>query len=543
MDYFIMMMNKPFRVSAVLFHLEGTLACPDERPRGSVGSVPDEVSLTDFIRSLKKASHRRQAWDELDRRELAAAGGWRLDPAASRLLAFLRSKRLPAAVLSRNGRKAVDRFLKRVRPVLGGAVGPLILREELLSVGRGRNPFRMAAKIMQIPVENLLVASAERALLDRAAAAGAITVLLADESSQSEIPPSAHFLITDIGRLANILRLGLALPTGKLPNDLLREFLAEFKFEDPSLLINPGVGEDIAAVDVAREEVLVLKSDPITFATDAIGQYAVMVNANDIATAGAVPRWLLTTLLFPPGSTPSAIGCVVRELRELARRWGITLCGGHTEITDAVQRPVISGMMAGTVRRHDLIDKRRMRSGDCILLTKAVAVEGTAIIARELGRKLQALGMTAGALQSCRDFLDGISILPEAAVAAGVEGTSAMHDVTEGGIATALEELSAAGGFALKVNVDRIPIFPETRTLSRLLRFDPFGLIGSGSLLVCCRPRTSDRLTAQLRRKGIRVTIIGEVAERGSGVQAFKNGRPTRWRSFEVDEIARLFSG
>lgn len=543
MDNFMMTTNKPFRISAVLFHLEGSLAGPDERPRGSVGSGPDEGSLTDFIQSLKKTPHRCRVWDELDRRELAAAGGWRLDPAASRLLAFLRSKRLPAAVLSRHGRKAVERFLKRVRPALGGAVGPLILREELLAVGRGRNPFQMAAKIMQVPVGNLLVVSAERALLDRAAAAGAVTVLVADAPSQSEIPPSVHFQITDIGRLANILRLGLALPNGKLPNDLLRELLAEFKFEDPSLLINPGVGEDIAAVDVAREEVLVLKSDPITFATDAIGQYAVLVNANDIATAGAVPRWLLTTLLFPPGSTPSAIGCVVRELRELTRRWGITLCGGHTEITDAVRRPVISGMMAGTVRRQDLIDKRRMRSGDCILLTKAVAVEGTAIIAREFGRKLQALGMTAGEVQSCRGFLDGISILPEAAVAAAVEGTSAMHDVTEGGIATALEELSTAGGFALKVNVDRIPIFPETRTLSRLLRFDPFGLIGSGSLLVCCRPRTSERLTARLQRKGIRVTIIGEVAERGSGVQAFKNGRPTRWRSFEVDEIARLFSG
>jgi len=354
---------------------------------------------------------------------------------------------------------------------------------------------------------------------------------------------AADFRIRALDELMAIIEVRRPLGAGKLPNALLGSLLADFSVADPSVLLASGIGEDTAAVDVAGDDTLILKSDPITFATDAIGQYAVLVNANDIATAGAVPRWLLTTLLFPPGSTPSAIGCVVRELRELTRRWGIALCGGHTEITDAVRRPVISGMMAGTVRRRDLIDKRRMRSGDRILLTKAVAVEGTAIIAREFGRKLQALGMTAGEVQSCRDFLDGISILPEAAVAAAVGGTSAMHDVTEGGIATALEELSAAGGFALNVNVDRIPIFPETRTLSRLLRFDPFGLIGSGSLLVCCRPKTSDRLTAQLRRKGIRVTIIGEVAERGSGIQAFKNGRPTRWRTFEVDEIARLFSG
>ncbi len=539
----MMMTNKPFRISAVLFHLEGTLAGPDARPRRSVGADPDEGSLIDFIQGLKKASHRRRTWAELDRRDGEAADGWRLDPAASRLLAFLRSKSLPTAALSRYGRKTVNRFFKRVRLAMGGTVDPLILREELLSIGRGRNPFRVAAKTMHVPVREILVISAEGALLDRAAAAGAVTVLVSNGPSQPGIPPHVHFQISDISRVTNILRLGMALPSGKLPNDLLKEFLAEFKFEDPSLLINPGVGEDIAAVDVAQEEVLVLKSDPITFATDAIGQYAVLVNANDIATAGAVPRWLLTTLLFPPGSTPSMIGCVLRELNELTHRWGITLCGGHTEISDAVRRPVISGMMAGTVRRQDLIDKRRMRSGDCILLTKAVAVEGTAIIAREFGRKLQALGMPAGDVQACRGFLDGISILPEAAVAAAENGTSAMHDVTEGGIATALEELSTAGGFALKVNVDRIPIFPETRTLSRLLRFDPFGLIGSGSLLVCCRPRSSDRLTAQLRRKGIRVTTIGKVAERGSGIRAFKNGRPTRWRSFEVDEIARLFSG
>jgi hydrogenase maturation factor len=415
-------------------------------------------------------------------------------------------------------------------------------RDEFLSVDRRRNPFRTAAKALRVLVAETLVVSAEREVLDRASAAGAVTVLVSRGPLQHGVPPSIHFQITDISRLMNILRLGLPLPSGKLPNDLLKEFLAEFKFEDPSLLISPGVGEDIAAVDVAREEVLVLKSDPITFATDAIGQYAVSVNANDIATAGAVPRWLLTTLLFPPGSTPSMIWSLVRELQELTGRWGITLCGGHTEVTDGVRRPVICGMMAGTVRRRDLIDKRRMRTGDRVLLTKAVAVEGTAIIAREFGRKLKALGMPAGEIQSCRDFLERISILPEAGMAASVEGTSAMHDITEGGIATALEELSAAGGFGLRVEVDRIPIYPETRKLSRLLGFDPLGLIGSGSLLICCRPRNSDRLAAALRRKGIRVTVIGEVGELGGCVQAFADGRAARWQSFEVDEIARLFS-
>jgi hydrogenase maturation factor len=336
--------------------------------------------------------------------------------------------------------------------------------------------------------------------------------------------------------------MGVSLPAGKLPNDLLKKFLDEFRFEDPALLIHPGVGEDIAAVDVVEEEVLVLKSDPITFATDAIGQYAVLVNANDIATAGALPRWLLTTLLFPAGSTPSLIWSIVSELREFCRTWGITLCGGHTEITDAVRRPVVCGMMAGTVRRRDLIDKRRMRPGDRVLLTKAAAVEGTAIIARELGARLRRLGLSAEKIASCRAFLDRISILPEARQAARCPGTSAMHDVTEGGIATAIEELGAAGGCRLRVDLDRIPVFPETRLLCRLLGVHPLGLIGSGSLLICCRSQHADRLERDLRRAGVQVTGIGEVVEKGSGVIGFRGGRPARWPRFEVDEIARLFA-
>jgi hydrogenase maturation factor len=242
------------------------------------------------------------------------------------------------------------------------------------------------------------------------------------------------------------------------------------------------------------------------------------------------------------GSTPSLIRGVVHELQEFCRKWGITLCGGHTEITDAVSRPVISGMMAGSVRKRELIDKRNMRTGDRLLMTKAAAVEGTAIIARECAASLRSLGVAEKKIQSCRAFLERISIIPEARIAARCPGTSAMHDVTEGGVATALEELAAAGGSRLRVDAGRIPVFPETRTLCRLLDVDPLGLIGSGSLLICCRPKHASRLEAQLRREGIAVTRIGEVGQPGGGIEAFKGDRRVPWPSFEVDEIARLFA-
>jgi hydrogenase maturation factor len=308
------------------------------------------------------------------------------------------------------------------------------------------------------------------------------------------------------------------------------------------MLLGPRVGEDVAAVLLGEDNVLVLKSDPVTFATDAIGRYAVIVSANDVATCGARPRWLLSSLLFPPESTATDILEVMRDLAGVAAEIGATVCGGHTEITDAVTRPVAVCQVAGTVSRSRLIDKRGMGAGDTIMVTKGIALEGCSIIAREFGAELQRRGIPEAALERCRGFLSrpGISILEEARIAAGSEGVSAMHDVTEGGIATALEELSAAGGHRIRINPAAIPILPEADLICRALDIDPMGLIASGSLLITCRPAASRELMKRLRDGGIAVTPIGEVLGPGEGVDS---GGAVKWRSFEADEITRLFSG
>ena len=185
-----------------------------------------------------------------------------------------------------------------------------------------------------------------------------------------------------------------------------------------------------------------------------------------------------------------------------------------------------------------------MRQGDQILLTKGLAIEGTSIIAREFAAQLEKLGMSREEIDGCRQFLTepGISILEEARLAASSEGVSAMHDVTEGGIRTALEELGAAGRHQLRVHLERIPILPETQKICRLLRLAPWGLIGSGSLLLTCRPETSDPLIRNLGEHGIPATCIGEVLKTGSGVQTLDNDQATPWPRFQVDEIARLYT-
>ncbi len=335
------------------------------------------------------------------------------------------------------------------------------------------------------------------------------------------------------------------LPAGKLPNELLDRFLKVLDCSDPSVLVGPRVGEDVAVVSLDGEDTLVLKSDPITFATDAIGYYAMVVNANDLATCGARPRWMLATLLFPPGTPPSRVRQVMVELQQAASQFGVSLCGGHTEITDAVTRPVVVGQLAGTVSRSRLIDKRKMRAGDQVLLTKGVAVEGTALIAREFAPRLLELGLHQEEVDQCRGFLTdpGISILREAEIAAGCKEVRALHDVTEGGLATALRELCAAGGHRLRVYPGRIPVLGPTARICKLLDLDPLGLIGSGSLLIACGPAGCRALCDALSKAGIPVARIGEVLEEGSGVEALEGegGRPVPWPAFATDEIARLY--
>jgi len=450
-------------------------------------------------------------------------------------------KGLPQGFISQADPRSARQALRNGGWVADDDMPVIISRREIMQQKTGAELIHAAARQMNVAVENVLFISPHASEVQIAQQAGTITAWMRRGQNSDPAASVADFEIESISAIRDVVRMGVPLPSGKLPNRLLHDFLDQFVFDDPSVLINPGVGEDIAAIDIESREVLVLKSDPITFATDSIGQYAVLVNANDIATSGATPRWFLTTLFFPCGTTASQIQFVFEELKSFCRQWGITLCGGHTEITDAVIRPIAAGMMAGTVARREMIDKSRMAKGDRVLLTKGVAVEGTAIIAREFAARLQKAGMAAGEIDRCRRFLDNISIITEAKIAAAIAGTSAMHDITEGGLATALEELGIAGGHAIRVNVDKIPLYPETQKICSLLGINPLGLIGSGSLLICCRRKDCRKLLADIGAAGIAVTPIGEVMESGREIRAYIGKKQVPWPAFEVDEITKLF--
>ena len=178
------------------------------------------------------------------------------------------------------------------------------------------------------------------------------------------------------------------LPVGKLKHSFLKELLPTHN-RGTGVVVGPQLGED-AAVIALGDNYLVATSDPITFATEDIGWYVVCVNSNDIAAMGAVPKWLLVTLLLPEDATTSAmVQDIMTQLTQACAEFDIALCGGHTEVTPAVTQPVVIGQMMGITSKDSLFTSADACVGDALILTKGLGIEATAIIARECEDQLR----------------------------------------------------------------------------------------------------------------------------------------------------------
>jgi hydrogenase expression/formation protein HypE len=336
------------------------------------------------------------------------------------------------------------------------------------------------------------------------------------------------------------------LSAGKVPAALLAQLFASLPTTDPALVLGPSVGEDAAIIDLAPEhtELLVVKSDPITFATEEIGYYAVNVCANDLAVTGARPRFYLPTLLLPAGQTDAALlDRIFAQIGAACRQLGIVVAGGHTEVTPAVNQAVVAGTLLGTAPRGRVIASHGARPGDQIVMLGGAAIEGTSIIAREMRSTLLARGWSASEIERAAHYLyePGISILRPALAAAEHCLVSAMHDPTEGGVATGLQEIAVAAGVGLRIDLDAIPIAPLTARLCQEFGLHPLGVIASGALLATTPAEQVNPLQNLWRNLGLASSVIGCVVAQSEGVIAYQDGNLVEFPDFHVDEIAKLW--
>ncbi|HEX2280985.1 MAG TPA: AIR synthase-related protein [Thermomicrobiales bacterium] len=332
------------------------------------------------------------------------------------------------------------------------------------------------------------------------------------------------------------------LPAGKLPGWLLRKVLPGAA-RDPDILVGPGLGRDAAAVTVG-DRVIVAKNDPITFVSEGGAAHLVEVNANDVACMGATPRWLLVTALLPHGVTPADVLNQFAELRETCRHRSVELIGGHTEIVPGLVRPILVGMMLGDTAPGELVRPGEARPGDVLLVTKGLAIEGTALLARERADVLrERLGEDS--VRAAARLLDqpGISVVAEAEIARRTGEITALHDPTEGGFATAVRELAIVSRTGVEIDAEAIPILDETRAVAEALDIDPLGMLASGSLLIAARSEGVPAIVRDVEAAGIPISVVGRLTEDPVEALLIEAGEKRSLPEFAIDEVARVLSG
>lgn len=334
----------------------------------------------------------------------------------------------------------------------------------------------------------------------------------------------------------------MALSTGKLPPRLLKRLLRHRGATDGRVLLGPTIGEDAALVRVGRE-VLVLKTDPVTYASDMIGWYAVHVNANDIATKGAEPAWFQAAVLLPPGSDEDLAESIFKQISKAAKSLGIAVTGGHTEVTPGISQPIVVGDMHGVMDGHRPVLTSGARAGDRIVLTKGAGIEGTATIARERRAELLKVFDRAFVDRAARYLFDpGLSVVPEARLAIA-HGVTAMHDPTEGGVSMGLYEIAEASGKSVELDADSVIVRRETERICAKYDIDPLGLLGSGALLATFGPEDADDYVAALKRNGVQASVVGKMMPGRGRSRMISGGKVKPLYFSERDEVLKVLEG
>lgn len=327
---------------------------------------------------------------------------------------------------------------------------------------------------------------------------------------------------------------------GKLPPSILFDkVVRKLPTSGEGVLLGPSLGEDAAILQV-NEPLLAIHSDPVTGGGKLAGWLSVYVASNDIATRGLRPKWLLVVMLFREGAEEGEIMEVVGQVGEAAKNVGAAVVGGHTEVTPGLPFNVVitTAMGAGS----SVLNTKDAEAGDILVLTKDAALEGTSILATELSEELGRRGVSSSTLKRASAFINDISIVNEAMLAAE-GGAKAMHDPTEGGLLGGVQEMALASDNGFLIYEDRIPLRKETLEICEALGIDPLRLISSGSLLISVDENKVDGLIARLREKGIDATPIGKLTDKSEGMRLVrKGGTIEEVKEPVIDELWRILA-
>ena len=325
---------------------------------------------------------------------------------------------------------------------------------------------------------------------------------------------------------------------GKLPENVLkRSVFKQLHTKRKEILQGAGVGEDCAAMMLEADEMFVVSTDPITGTTQDIGRMAMLVTLNDLASAGAEPVGVLLTALLPEDITEPQIRQIMQQVDGECEKYHVQVMGGHTEITRAVNQPLLTVTGIGKAPKGKMISTGGARPGDDIVITKWIAIEGTMILAKEREKELLER-FPKKMIEEAKKMEKYLSVVPEAA-AAVKSGVNAMHDVTEGGIFGALWEMAEASGVGLEIDLKKIPVRQESIEICEYFGINPYELISSGSMLMAASD--GNMLVRNLEKEGIPAAVVGKAME-GNDRILINDGEVRLLEPPKTDELYKVLN-
>jgi len=324
---------------------------------------------------------------------------------------------------------------------------------------------------------------------------------------------------------------------GKLPNDVLNDIVINSIHNKRSeILTRPEIGEDCAAFNIDNDT-CVMSTDPITGAVNNIGKIAVNVALNDIASSGAIPFGIMLNILIPPNGTIDQLKTIMSDINDTCDLLNVDILGGHTEVTDAVTRYVIVSTAVGRVKNNKLIKTSDAKSGDCVLITKNVGLEGTSIIVNEKREFLKGK-LPKEEIKECDNLINNLGVIKEGLICSKLKVHS-MHDITEGGILGAIWEVCHSSNLGAYIYKDKIPVSKVTKKICKLFNIDYLKLISSGSMLITCDKSIKDRVILELEKSGIKCSEIG-ILTISKDIIINVNGKDEIIKQPESDELYKV---
>lgn len=283
------------------------------------------------------------------------------------------------------------------------------------------------------------------------------------------------------------------------------------------VLQGPSFGVDTSVIDLGNNEALCVSSDPLSL-IPSLGMkvsawLSVYLLANDMSTTGFKPQYAQFVLNLPVDLSREQFKAYWGYIDEICLIENIAITGGHTgQIEGNTSTISGGGTMFLKAPKDQVLTSNGAKVGDCIIMTKSAGLSSTSLLSMAFPETvIEKAGLEIQKKASANFWQ--LSVMRESEVVAQKFETNreinAMHDVTEGGVLGAVNEMAQASGLGFEVDLDLIPIEPEVKAVAKIFQIDPLYSIGAGCMIMAVNKNVVGAVISALNNEGIQATAIG----------------------------------